>query len=749
MSKPEKIFFSLIIVIVLMTEGAGATNYYLSAVGNNTNSGTSSLLPWKTIAQLNTTVFVPGDSVFFRCGDTFVGTINVSQSGTNVNNIVFTSYGSGNRPVITGALAVTNWTMTGPATYGTIYQADFTLSPIQFFSNNREKLIARYPNDHQYLSFDSSQVGYLKDQSLLTIGAATVNNSKVCIHNRQWCWEKTGVASLVADKLTFNANISLSGLSKYSYFLYDNMLHLDTIGEWKYDGVNQKINYIVPVGQTPTLMTCEASVPSYSNGMEFSSNAKYIKIINLAFEKQSNAGIFINNSGNRYISIENCAFAHQYYYGVQDKGRYNTISNCSFRDVDGLGIYLVAPGKGSTVHHNVFRNIGEFRNSGFGQQYNLSAIHNSASDSSYIHHNDIDSAGYCGISTDAAYNLIERNVVRNAMLCNNDGAALKSWGPVAHHNTIQNNIIYNSNGNTEGCFNADFKTPAIYFDFFVNNCKIYNNTITNHTARGIFQNSANYNNALIGNVVYGTEYCIDLNGTQAQTIAINGMVIKHNTLFALTPTAYNIKQIDGINNYTVSQGYIDSNYCFQPYNASNIGLRMINNVTPTSYNFTTWQATGNDLKSKKSFVNWTLPTNNSTLFINASDIINTYTLNGLYLDLDSNSVCNSFTLQPYTSRVLINSMQACANSLNEKTMETQISIYPNPASDMFFVRLKNAGIKIDTVTLTDLTGKIVKTQNANSDTEKIYTGNLANGLYLLLIQDTQGNKATSKVIINH
>jgi hypothetical protein len=61
-------------------------------------------------------------------------------------------------------------------------------------------------------------------------------------------------------------------------------------------------------------------------------------------------------------------------------------------------------------------------------------------------------------------------------------------------------------------------------------------------------------------------------------------------------------------------------------------------------------------------VSWTLPTSYDTLLVNATD--NTVTIPLLanqYFDLDSNTVCNSITLQPYTSRILIKGTNLCSS----------------------------------------------------------------------------------------
>ena len=81
---------------------AAGTTYFVSAAGSDSNSGTSSAAPWKTLSKLNQAVLKPGDTVSFRRGDTFTGGIVTAQSGTSTAPITLNSYGSGNAPIITG-----------------------------------------------------------------------------------------------------------------------------------------------------------------------------------------------------------------------------------------------------------------------------------------------------------------------------------------------------------------------------------------------------------------------------------------------------------------------------------------------------------------------------------------------------------------------------------------------------------------------------------------------------------------------
>lgn len=81
---------------------AAGTTYYVSAAGSDSNAGTSSAAPWKSLAKVGLAVLKPGDTVSFRRGDTWTGGIVTAQSGTSTAPITLNSYGTGNPPTVTG-----------------------------------------------------------------------------------------------------------------------------------------------------------------------------------------------------------------------------------------------------------------------------------------------------------------------------------------------------------------------------------------------------------------------------------------------------------------------------------------------------------------------------------------------------------------------------------------------------------------------------------------------------------------------
>ena len=73
--------------------------YYIAANGNDCNNGLSQNAPWKTIEKVNNTI-MGGDTVCFRCGDSFFGHIKPPRENSTPIFTTYTSYGDGPKPVV-------------------------------------------------------------------------------------------------------------------------------------------------------------------------------------------------------------------------------------------------------------------------------------------------------------------------------------------------------------------------------------------------------------------------------------------------------------------------------------------------------------------------------------------------------------------------------------------------------------------------------------------------------------------------
>jgi len=102
----KNLFFALSIIFLgtasIIVNRAGATNYYVSAKGNDVADGLSPRTSWLTIEKINKTKFAPGDAILFNRGDAWREgqALHGLSNGTAGNPIVFGAYGKGSKPLI-------------------------------------------------------------------------------------------------------------------------------------------------------------------------------------------------------------------------------------------------------------------------------------------------------------------------------------------------------------------------------------------------------------------------------------------------------------------------------------------------------------------------------------------------------------------------------------------------------------------------------------------------------------------------
>ena len=82
-------------------------DYYVSLLGNDSNTGLSETHPWRSIERVNATQLLSGDSVWFKADQTFVGNLclgRVKQSQADEARVVtIGSYGLGRATIDAGS----------------------------------------------------------------------------------------------------------------------------------------------------------------------------------------------------------------------------------------------------------------------------------------------------------------------------------------------------------------------------------------------------------------------------------------------------------------------------------------------------------------------------------------------------------------------------------------------------------------------------------------------------------------------
>ncbi len=111
----------------ISTSGSGRGDlFYIDATGgSDSNSGNTTGAPWQTVSKVNE-VAVAGETYYFKKGEVWREQITVPSNGSSGDVVTFTSYDSGDPPIINGANLVTTWSDSGD---GVRWEATVTTEP--------------------------------------------------------------------------------------------------------------------------------------------------------------------------------------------------------------------------------------------------------------------------------------------------------------------------------------------------------------------------------------------------------------------------------------------------------------------------------------------------------------------------------------------------------------------------------------------------------------------------------------------
>ena len=130
------------ILLIIITYFSYATTYYVSSsTGNDGNNGTSISSPWQTLEKVKLFNFSPGDQILLKKGDVWYEPLKVYSSGSDFQRITFSSYGSGNMPIVSVIVSHNslNWTSLGNHIWST---SDVPYDPKRLLKDGVELLDA-------------------------------------------------------------------------------------------------------------------------------------------------------------------------------------------------------------------------------------------------------------------------------------------------------------------------------------------------------------------------------------------------------------------------------------------------------------------------------------------------------------------------------------------------------------------------------------------------------------------------------
>jgi len=636
--------FLLIFVILCLT--ADATIYYISASGNDFSSGTSISKPWKTISKLNSfDSLVSGDVILFNRGETFYGSIMVRNSGSSGNPIIFSAYGAGSNPIITGFTNVIAWRNLG----GNIWESASPVSTLSTCNmvviNGVNTPMGRYPNAG-YLPYQS-HTGSSSITSSNLRGKPNWTGAEVVMRPTRWMLQKEVITSQSGSTLAYSGSTE-KPTDGYGFFIQNDSRTLDTTNEWYYNTLTKKIR--IYNASTPTNVQV-----STIDELVFVSGLNYITFDHIDFEG-ANSYLFENRNG-KYITLENCSFLFAgktaiYINGKVSSNESMTIDSNVFNDNNENAMSFASYTSNIWIKNNKINNTGMIPGAGTSSQNSCDAI-DVYGKNNIVEYNTINNSGHNAIAMRHGDGMIVRyNYITNFGMTRYDAGGIYSWNQdstITTSRIVDHNIILYSKKVTEGIGAASPSLFGIYLDGDSKNTFITNNTIAHcKNGNGIFILNS-------GSCTITNNVCYD-NGSQLAFVHAYGggmnianMTVKSNIFFSKT-----IKQLTFYyrdDNGSFNFGVADSNYYARPID-DNLAITTQVVYIPTDRTLAGWQTfSGQDSHSKKS-PKTIIDTSDLRFEYNATFSVKEIRLDALYMDVAGTVYRGSVTLAPYTSVIL-------------------------------------------------------------------------------------------------
>lgn len=447
-------------------------NYYVSSsTGSDSNDGLTEETAWKTISGLvsKSSVFVPGDVIAFKCGDIWEGErywVWDHPSGVEGNPITFTSYGTGEKPVITlHEVQSPTWTPAGSNIWTT------SGDRMRIWKNGSEQLMAKDLTElGQYeTSWWNDTAGTLHIYSTTDPSLDT------------WEWSSSNYTILIttADYIKFDG-LNIGGGSSAAIRGSNYMEVTNCIVGWNSahgilstDATSLNVhnnvidsNFNVDMSQLPKTGTTGADYRGCSDGVYIQEGPDHI-IDNNVFKNwgHTSVGLTGNNESNKITNVkvtrndmslenagvlygrglgysgyvENCEIAYNYIHNTYTRNQPNGSYN-HFHDniIDGL--------KSSPI---MSYDVGQGM---MLQNYNSAGpnvIGNIYENNIFI---DTDEPGIMVYSANYESGEVKDNIMRNNIVVNcgssDNNVGLQHHedqaGQGIYNNLIQNNLVYSS-----------------------------------------------------------------------------------------------------------------------------------------------------------------------------------------------------------------------------------------------------------------------------------------------------------------
>ena len=202
----------VIALSLFITQAFGTTYYVSSSSGSDSNSGTSSSSPWKTITKVNGRSYAAGDFVLFKAGDTWIGsnfskTLTTPSAGISGKQITYGKYGTAADPILDGNFTVSTGVRVSHnfITVQNMELRNITGSVVDY--TGREGTVLRYltvRNPGVWGFYAGAGTG----NTIIDHTSCSVDSGRTI---RGWCYNAAGLGSFKITNNTCNLSLTNSG----------------------------------------------------------------------------------------------------------------------------------------------------------------------------------------------------------------------------------------------------------------------------------------------------------------------------------------------------------------------------------------------------------------------------------------------------------------------------------------------------------------------------------------------------------
>ena len=643
--KIRKAFILLGISLLFSVNTWGRNFYFSTSSGDDSRSMTqaqNATTPWKTISKLNSffSSLLPGDSILFKRGEVFYGSIIVTKSGTTTQPIVIGAYGTGVKPVISGFTTITSWASLGNSIYES---AATTCKPTlnMVTINGKNTPMGRYPNSG-FLSFEThSGITSITDNQLT--GTPNWTGAEVVIRKAKYTLGRNKITGHSGSTITYTGGGETPN-DNFGYFIQNDPKTLDLFGEWYLNPASKKLQVFFGASNPSSFNIKASSLDTLLN----SNYQSYINVTNLSFEGANSYAIYIRGGQNNTVS--NCDIDFSGNNGVW------AINNANFRFESNSINHsnhssLQVSCTNAVIRNNTIKNSAVIPGMAY-ESNGYNGIELFGGDGTLVEYNDVDSVGGHGIFLRGNNVTIKNNLVNHFAYNLDDVGGIYTVGKFAGRKII-GNIVLNGIGSIAGTLSTIAGIKGIMMEVYSAFIEIRDNTIANAGVSGIHLNSS-HDLIIRNNTSFNNRYQILSQGAATDPAEYTrNLSIYRNVFFSLAQTQITL-DMWSVRDDVALFGTADSNYYCRPID-DNLTILTSAAGVGASRSLASWQTySGKDANSKKS--PQTITSVNDVLFIyNASQSNKTVPLTAVYLDLDGKTITNSYTLLPYKSAILIKS----------------------------------------------------------------------------------------------